>query len=90
MNLDKWHTHVVMFSVKKRATSVGFHYFTPIKTVVLELVMATVYGFLKSRVLLQFQHFNFVGVVLVITSCNTYNPGSWQVCFVVGRAFIHN
>ena len=31
--------------------SVGFHYFTPIKTVVLELVIATVYGFLKSSVL---------------------------------------
>ena len=40
MNLKKWHIHVDMFLGKSVINKyVGFHYFAPIKTVVLELVL---------------------------------------------------
>ena len=93
MNLDKWHTHVVMFSVKKcEQQKCGFPLFHTNENCSFGTCYRNCIWIFEVKSPLQFQHFNFVGFVLVIMRCNTctYNSGSWQVCFIVGRAFMHN
>lgn len=81
MNLNKCHIHFdIIISVKSVINKfVGFHYFAPLKIIVLELVIRTE-GILKSRVL-----YSFCILTLLALYMYLWYQGVIYIILVVGR-----